>query len=197
LFVHGVLESDDQEDRRFEIEDAATKQQPKSATQTEHQSAPTEQLSVIEQIKQPLVFVAALFLVNALLTFLVEVGHPAKAAVDAGLMLLEGVGGSFIWAGVTMLLARLLGSEKGFGDTYAACAYAAAPNVLLWLPFINIFTGLYSLFLLKIALEKVHGLSPSRANAVIGIEIGVWILIGMLMFFAAMNTLLKSGGSQI
>jgi hypothetical protein len=71
---------------------------------------------------------------------------------------------TFVLAGVTHIIAILLGGKKDFSLTYKAVAYASTPSLLLgWIPFIGILANLYSLFLVIIGISKLHKVTLLRA----------------------------------
>ena len=165
-----------------------------------------ENLSDDDNLKEPTIFVSAVALVNALFIFLYLAGKPSPEgiagslgnAAGSGLMMIVAfVGGSYAWAGLTMYLCRMLGSEVSFQRTYRVCAYASAPNVFFWLPLVNVFMGIYSIMIFKIGLEQVHQLSKQRATTIVLIEVVVWLVIGALAALASFNALVKPGTTPV
>jgi hypothetical protein len=98
---------------------------------------------------------------------------------------------SFVSGGILLLLSRGLGGKGNFSNTYRAFAYASAPMVVFWIPILGFIAGLYSLFLLRLSLERVHDLTSQRIFAVIGIYavtmIGVAVTLAMMSLAALVS----------
>jgi hypothetical protein len=77
--------------------------------------------------------------------------------------------GLYLNAAVTHLAALLLGQAKrGFAATFAACAYACAPLVLLAVPVCGWPIGaLWTAVLTGIGLKETHRMAPGRAIAAV------------------------------
>ena len=140
-------------------------------------------------LQQPAMFYLSIAVVNAFFMMLFKLNNPIAAIFGGIVALIAIMIGGFIGAGITMLIAKALGGNGNYEQTYRACAYGSAPHVLGWLPIINAIAGLYSLFLVKLALERAHNLSSGKAIAVVAIQVGIAIIVGlvfMLLGFAAM-----------
>src|SRR5205807_1782049 len=135
-------------------------------------------------LKEPVIFIASVAAVNAVLSLVIDLRHPVVALIWAVILFICLIAFSFVWAGITMLLARRLGGQGNFEKTYRACAYAMAPNVVLPLPLLNFFLGLYSAYLFKQAIEKVHGLPSTRAKMIVFAEMGFGLIIGLALLFS-------------
>ncbi len=107
-------------------------------------------------LANPLVF-ATLCLLIAGLGFLVSGSKLGLAVMLVGL----GIVRLFIGAAFLLLVARKLFEGRGdFEATFRACAYAAAPVVLLWVPVVRYLAVLYSAYLLIIGLQRAQGFGP-------------------------------------
>jgi hypothetical protein len=140
-------------------------------------------------MQPPVMFYLSISVVNAFFMILFKLNHPVAALMGGIGALITLMVASFIGAGVTMLIAKALGGNGNYEQTYRAVSYAAAPHVLGWFPIVNAFAGLYALFLLKLALERAHNLSSNKAIAVVAIQVGIAIIIAivfMILGFAAM-----------
>jgi hypothetical protein len=90
-------------------------------------------------------------------------------ASDGGLRLavtlvLWGVVRLFLGAALLLLVARQLFEGRGdFEATFRACAYAAAPVVLLWVPVVKYLAVLYSAYLLIVGLQRAQGFDSVKA----------------------------------
>jgi hypothetical protein len=92
---------------------------------------------------------------------------------------------TFVLAGVTHIIAILLGGKKDFSLTYKAVAYASTPSLLLgWIPFIGILANLYSLFLVIIGISKLHQVTLVRAFVIVIMPVIILIILGFVFSLA-------------
>jgi hypothetical protein len=71
---------------------------------------------------------------------------------------------SFFYAAAFMVIARNIFSGTGdFEASYRVVAYATAPMVLMWVPFVGGLTWLYTIFLVIVGLERVHGFDAVKS----------------------------------
>src|SRR5712692_5169607 len=107
----------------------------------------------------PLLFTAS-SLALAGVGFVVSGGGVKLALI----VLLRGVVRLFISAALLQLIARKLFEGKGdFEATFHACAYAAAPVVLLWVPGIRYLAALYIGYLLIVGLRRAQEFDSVKA----------------------------------
>jgi len=86
---------------------------------------------------------------------------------------------AFILAAFLVLIAQnLFGGRAGFEPTFRVVAYAWAPLVIAWAPFIGRLALLYTAYLMIRGLERVQGLDATRAvlTVVLGGAGVLWIL---------------------
>ncbi|HEY9788930.1 MAG TPA: YIP1 family protein [Candidatus Obscuribacterales bacterium] len=139
---------------------------------------------------QPALLYAVIAGVICVGDMLLHIGHPIAAILGGigtfiTIMLL-----SFVGAAITMGLSRLLGGTGSYEATYRACAYSAAPHIVGWIPVIQVIGAIYSVFLLKIALERAQNLPSNRAVAVVAIQIGLILIAGIFVMMAGLATML-------
>ena len=113
------------------------------------------------------------------------------AAIDAvgHLILGAGVGGmiesfvgqmvkAFVLAALLVLVAQhLFEGRAGYEPTFRVVAYAWAPLVIGWLPFVGALAAVYAAYLMLRGLERVQGLDTTRAvlTLVIGLAV-LWVI---------------------
>ena len=125
-------------------------------------------------LAQPTAFLAISAAINALGHLLSLVG-------------LGGMIGMFVWqlvaafvlAALFVLIAQnLFGGRAGFEPTFRVVAYAWAPLVIAWAPFIGRLALLYTAYLMIRGLERVQGLDATRAvlTVVLGGAGVLWML---------------------
>lgn len=74
----------------------------------------------------------------------------------------------FISAGIAHVLARLLGGNGKYYETYKAYVYGSTPSFLLgWIPIIGVLGSLYALYLSVLGVSKYHKISLWRAVAAV------------------------------
>lgn len=73
------------------------------------------------------------------------------------------------------VFAVLLGARKGFSETVPAMVSFMVPNLLLgWVPFVNIWTSIYTFLIIVYVLAKKQDISMARATLAIAIPILIW-----------------------
>ncbi|HEY9790033.1 MAG TPA: YIP1 family protein [Candidatus Obscuribacterales bacterium] len=137
---------------------------------------------------EPFALVCILAFSNGLGTLLFGISYPLHAVERALIALIVLSVGSFAWAYVTFRLSKGLSGGGDFEASYRACAYAMAPLLLLWIPFVGIICYLYSLFLLYLALETAHELKPRSCSLVVFIDA---ILAALLVTALALSGVLN------
>jgi hypothetical protein len=71
---------------------------------------------------------------------------------------------SFLYAALFMAIARQVFSGAGdYEASYRVVAYATAPMALLWVPLLGGLTALYTIFLVIVGLERVHGFDAVKS----------------------------------
>ncbi len=123
----------------------------------------------------PLLFTAS-SLALAGVGFVVSGGGVKLALI----VLLRGVVRLFISAALLQLIARKLFEGKGdFEATFHACAYAAAPVVLLWVPGIRYLAALYIGYLLIVGLQRTQGLDSVKAVLTIALAMIAGVFLSL------------------
>ncbi len=86
--------------------------------------------------------------------------------------------GAYVAAALLVLVAQhLFTGRAGFEPTFRVVAYAAAPRVVLWLPYVGVLAWVYSAYLIVRGLERVQGLDATHAVLTVVIALGVlWLL---------------------
>jgi hypothetical protein len=143
--------------------------------------------------KQPGYFCALIAVINALVSLVLGMFHDPLAAVNAaGMTFLTFMVGAAIVAGIVFGLSRSFGGSGSFEAAYRAVCFSIAPAVVGWLPLINVIGGIYSVFLLKLSLERAQGISAGRATAVVGIVVALCLGAGVLLVFNSVAGMLGS-----
>jgi len=76
-----------------------------------------------------------------------------------------------------LVAQHLFSGRAGFEATFRVVAYAAAPTVLAWLPWIGVLAVVYGVYLTVVGLERVHGFDTTRAVLTVGIGLAVMWLV--------------------
>jgi len=86
--------------------------------------------------------------------------------------------GAFVSAALfTLVSQHLFGGRGGFEPTFRVVAYAAAPTVLAWLPWIGTLAVVYGVYLTILGLERVQSYDVTRAVLTVGIGLAVMWLV--------------------
>ena len=122
---------------------------------------------------QPGAFLAICAGINALGHLLVGWGVRGALVLFVGQLI-----AATLAATVFVLVAQhFFGGRAGFEATFRVVAYAAAPLVAFWIPFVGAIAWLYDAYLLMRGLERVHALDVTRTLLTLGIGILVlWLL---------------------
>jgi hypothetical protein len=123
-------------------------------------------------------------------------GHPTTflaicAAINAlgHLLSLVGLGGMvgiFVWqlvaafvvAAFFVLIAQnLFGGRAGFEPTFRVVAYAWAPLIVAWVPFVGKLAFIYAAYLTIRGLERVQGFDATRAVLTVVLGTGVLLVL--------------------
>jgi hypothetical protein len=122
---------------------------------------------------EPTGFLAICAAVSALGHLLVGWGLGGMVWIFAGQVI-----GAFLAAAVLVIVAQhLFEGRAGFEPTLRVVAYAAAPLVFFWVPFLGVMAWLYVAYLIVRGLEHVQGLDATRAvlTALLGLG-ALWLL---------------------
>ena len=106
------------------------------------------------------------------------------------LMLLFAWGMLYVGAGILHLFVLLFGGKKGYVETFKVVAYSISPNIFGIIPFINYLAMAYSLILQVIGIKERQQLSWGKSAAVVLIPVGIGIILGIIIYFTLMATLL-------
>ena len=86
---------------------------------------------------------------------------------------------AFLMAALFVLIAQnLFGGRAGFEPTFRVVAYATAPLVFSWVPFVGTVAGLYAAYLMMRGIERVQVMDTTRAvlTVVVGV-VAIWLLV--------------------
>jgi hypothetical protein len=138
----------------------------------------------------PVMFYVVIAAINAIFTLLFGLAHPIAALLFTVQFFILMIVSSFVGAAVVMAISRVLGGTGDYEATYRAVAYAAAPHIVSWIPLIGVASGLYSLFLLKLGLERAQNLPSNKAVAVVAIQVGLVLIVMVVGMFLGLAALL-------
>jgi len=124
-------------------------------------------------LREPTLFLVVCAALNA-------VGHLLTGWGVRGMLVIfvAQVLAAFIGAAILVLVAQhLFGGRAGYEPTFRVVAYAAAPRVFLWVPFLGPLALVYSAYLIVRGLERVHAIDVTRAVLTILVTVVVlWLL---------------------
>ncbi|MBI1968830.1 YIP1 family protein [Candidatus Woesearchaeota archaeon] len=103
-----------------------------------------------------------------------------------------GLGLSFVYAGLLHVWILLFGGKQRYGKTYELGAYAGTPAMLLgWIPFLGFAGQIWSLILLIIGTQGVHGISRAKAIAmyVIPLVLAFFLMLLFMVFLLSTGIL--------
>jgi hypothetical protein len=99
---------------------------------------------------------------------------------------------SFVISGLLHVWILIFGGKEDYSKTYQLYIYSGTPGYIFgWIPFVAFFAWLYSIALLILGTQKVHGISKNRAILMYVIPLVLFVIfmivcmIIMLMFIAA------------
>ncbi len=95
-----------------------------------------------------------------------------------------------IGSAILHVFAILLGAKKKYSDTVPAMVVFLAPNLLLgWIPFVNIWTSIYTYLVIVYVLARKQDLTMAKATVAIAVPIIIVTAI------ASASGLLGAGGT--
>jgi hypothetical protein len=125
-------------------------------------------------LQEPLAFLAICLAIESLGSLLVGSGLGGAVRV-----FVLGIVWTFALATALVLVAQhVFNGRAGFEPTFRVVAYAAAPDVLAWVPRLGVLALLYGLFLALRGIERVQGFDATRAVLTVLIGVAALILVG-------------------
>ena len=125
------------------------------------------------------------YAIFALIGFVAGIGKGLLGGLGITTLLIAGVTSyvlsiiiTFLSAGITHILAKLIGGAKGFDKTYRLYVYAMTPVLLIgWIPIVSLIGMLYSFYLTMKGLSVVYGMSMRRAAVIVILPILVIFIL--------------------
>lgn len=99
---------------------------------------------------------------------------------------------SFIAAGILHVWILIFRGKENYSKTYQLYVYSSTPGFIIgWIPFINYLAWIYSMILLIIGTQKVHGISKTKSILmyVIPVILMIFFFLAILIFLI---TLIKA-----
>ena len=130
---------------------------------------------------------------------LLGAGTGLMAAVSTFVMLLiGGIIGIFIGAGIIHIGVLIVGGKKGYGQTLKALVYGGTPSYVLgWIPVVGMIAGIWALIVEILGIKELHEVSTGRAIIAVIIPIVIIAVIFMVIaatMFVYVSSLMPSGG---
>jgi hypothetical protein len=124
-------------------------------------------------LQQPTIFLAICAAINAIGHLLLFAGLSGMALIFVWQLV-----AAFVMAALFVLIAQqLFAGRAGFEPTFRVVAYAWAPLVIAWVPFVGRLALIYTAYLMIRGLERVQGLDPTRAVLTVLLGAGaLWAL---------------------
>jgi len=95
----------------------------------------------------------------------------------------------FVGAGILHFFVLVLGGKKGYKETFKVVAYASAPLIFSFLPFINWLVSVYVLVLQVVGLHKRQKLSWGRSVAAVLLPWLVLVVLVIAFLFFLINNM--------
>jgi hypothetical protein len=94
--------------------------------------------------------------------------------------------GMFVIAGLLHVWCLLFGGKAGYSKTYQLNVYSYTPAMLFgWIPIVSFFAGIWSLVLLIIGTQHVHGIGRTKAILMYLIPYALMLMFAIvIMLFA-------------
>lgn len=108
-----------------------------------------------------------------------------------------GVVGLAVGAGILYLISRLFKAQGEFINLFRGLGYATAPQALGIIPFVGGIVGaIWSLLLAIRAVKETQNTTEGTAVAIVLIPVAVGIVLGLLLFLAALAAFFGFAASQ-
>ena len=103
------------------------------------------------------------------------------------------LGLAFVVAGLLHLWILLFGGKADYTKSYQLYVYAYTPTYVLgWIPFLGFFAGIYSLILLILGTEKMHGISRRKTilmYVIPAVVFAILAIIGLIFLITVFKSL--------
>ncbi len=94
---------------------------------------------------------------------------------------------SFLWSGILHLWIRLFKGNGDFAKSYELYVYTRTPILLTgWIPLVGLVGWFYSIYLMMIGVQKLHGISKKRSILMFGVPFVIVVLfwiVGIVSLF--------------
>ncbi len=108
---------------------------------------------------------------------------------NAGTLLLGymiGLAISFLVAGIVHVWALIFGGQGSYTNSYNLYVYSRTPKLLFgWVPFIGFFASIYSLVLLIIGTQHIHGISRMKSILMYAVPYVLFFLFAVAILLIA------------
>jgi hypothetical protein len=149
----------------------------------------------------PLVFALICYEISAILGGLLGLagGEPSRGLVPFLVSIIVApIGGAIglvILSGLLHLLVRLIvgADNSGFGATFRVAAYAAAVNLVGWIPLIGSLVALlYGIYLSTLGIRETHETTTGKAALVVLVPVDAILLLALVGLFVGGAVLVNS-----
>jgi len=98
------------------------------------------------------------------------------------------LGFAFVVAALLHVWILIFGGKEGYEKSYQLYVYSHTPTYLLgWIPFLGFFAGIYSLILLILGTEEMHGIARRRAILMYVIPVAIIMVLAIIGLVFAMT----------
>ena len=105
------------------------------------------------------------------------------------------IGGTFVYAGISHLVAKGVGGNGSFVDSYNVCTYSLIPCSIIsfMVPYIGWLSIIYSIILMSFGLSEYHNISKGRAVIAALLPVIIVFVLFVLLFLYVVFVLLRGG----
>jgi hypothetical protein len=112
--------------------------------------------------------------------------------IGAGIGAIVGV---FIFTAIMLLIGKLFGGVGGYMGLLRGLSFAYVPATLGIIPVIgSLVGGIWVIVAAVVAVREIHGISQGKAVATVLIPVGIFLLLALLFFAAALVAMFGARG---
>lgn len=101
--------------------------------------------------------------------------------------------GLFIWTGIIFLIGKLFQGQGTYIQLLRGLGYSSAPFALGIIPFLGFLGFIYAIIMQIRAVREINRVSDGAAVATVLIPWAVFVVLGLLVFFAVVAAVLGFG----
>ena len=102
---------------------------------------------------------------------------------------------SFIWAAVLHVWCLIFRGKGSYSKSYQLAVYSSTPGLVFgWIPFVNLFVWIYSVYLLIVGTRELHKIEKTKATLMYLVPALIFVVIALLFAYVFLTFLKLNPG---